>query len=233
MEGGKIKTAPLKLFVFDLDGTLIDNDVDFKSMKRSLADYISQKYGLKKPLYDEGDKTKDVLRKAVSILRNRGIEISEGNLLKEVDHILKKYEWEGAKNSKLRKCSKKLLEYLKECDFKVALLTNEPCDIVDFILEKLSIKELFDVVVTRDSIGELKPSIKGIKVISEKMEVRESDIVFVGDSSIDSKTAEIAGCRFWFVSEDSIPSDLKSEIVVKDLCELLEILRGIRGLFHK
>ena len=47
MEGGKIKTTSLKLFVFDLDGTLIDNDVDFKSMKRSLAHYISQKYGLK------------------------------------------------------------------------------------------------------------------------------------------------------------------------------------------
>ena len=166
------------------------------------------------------------MRKAVSILRNRGIEISENDLLKEVDHILKKYEWEGAKNSKLRKCSKELLKYLKECGFKVALLTNEPCDVVDFILEKLSIREFFDVVVTRDSIGELKPSIKGIKVISEKVGVGEDDIVFVGDSSIDSKTAEMAGCRFWFVAKDGIPSNLRSEIVVKDLCEILEILRG-------
>ncbi|MHA1505840.1 MAG: HAD family hydrolase [Candidatus Asgardarchaeia archaeon] len=218
-----------RLFVFDLDGTLIDNDLDFKSMKKSVMEYISMKYGIDESIYDDRDKTKDILRKTASILRKKGIEISEAILLKEIDPILKKYEWEGAKNSRLKRCSREVLEYLKKLNFKVAILTNEPSDVVNFLLEELSIREFFDLVVTRDLMGELKPSAKGIKMISERMKVREDEIVFIGDSSIDYKTAEMAGCHFWFLSKGNVPNCLKAEVILKDLCELLDILIRTEG----
>ena len=97
------------------------------------------------------------------------------------------------------------IELLKKCrnlDIKTACLTDLPNGMPDHIF-KPAIKKIlpyFDLYVSSQICGVRKPNKGGICYIADVFEIREADILFVGDEEKDFLTAKNAGCDFAYIS---------------------------------
>lgn len=98
------------------------------------------------------------------------------------------------------------IELLKKCrnlGFKTACLTDLPNGMPDYIFKPAVEKILpyFDLYVSSQICGVRKPNKGGICYIADVFEIREADILFVGDEEKDCLTALNAGCDFAYISD--------------------------------
>ena len=97
-------------------------------------------------------------------------------------------------------------ELLKECrnlGFKIACLTDLPNGMPDYIF-KPAIEEIlpyFDLYVSSQICGVRKPNKGGICYIADVFDIREEEILFVGDEEKDFLTAVNAGCDFAYITD--------------------------------
>lgn len=97
-------------------------------------------------------------------------------------------------------------ELLKKCrnlGFKIACLTDLPNGMPDYIFKPAIEKILpyFDLYVSSQICGVRKPNKGGICYIADAFEIRETEILFVGDEEKDYLTALNAGCGFAYISD--------------------------------
>jgi phosphoglycolate phosphatase len=78
----------------------------------------------------------------------------------------------------------------------VAVWTNNARAVTDIALGRFGLLPDFDLIVTRDEMGALKPAPDGWAVIARHFGVRETDAVVVGDSWVDGLAATKAGVAF-------------------------------------
>jgi FMN phosphatase YigB (HAD superfamily) len=88
--------------------------------------------------------------------------------------------------------------------WRTALWTNNAREITLVLLERFALLEHFDLVVTRDDMGALKPDPDGWRVIRDHFTPRQA--VVVGDSWVDGLAATAAGLPF--VAYRANPADL-------------------------
>ena len=105
----------------------------------------------------------------------------------------------AAKEAKLRKNVITVLEELKKRGIKLAVITNEGKRVTMFLVDSFGITDYFDIIVTRDDVGVLKPNPKGLLKIIDFLKVDKSQILLIGDSPIDIETARNAGITAWGV----------------------------------
>ena len=87
-----------------------------------------------------------------------------------------------------------LLERLGESGKQVALVTSVPNrTLVREALEGLTLKRYFAAVVTGEDVTRYKPDPEGIQMVLEKMGVRPSRVIMVGDSASDIQAGRNAG----------------------------------------
>ena len=97
-------------------------------------------------------------------------------------------------------------ELLKECrnlGFKTACLTDLPNGMPDYIF-KPAIEEIlpyFDLYVSSQICGVRKPNKGGICYIADVFDIREEELLFVGDEEKDFLTAMNAGCDFAYITD--------------------------------
>lgn len=87
----------------------------------------------------------------------------------------------------------KMLQYLKMQHKKVALITASLRDVVDIVIQRHDIVELFDVVVTGNDIKAHKPDPEGILLALNRLAVDPTKAVMLGDSDKDLGAASNAG----------------------------------------
>jgi phosphoglycolate phosphatase len=80
--------------------------------------------------------------------------------------------------------------------YGVALWTNNARSVTDIALGRFGLPPHFDLIVTRDEMGALKPAPDGWAVIARHFGVPEADAVVVGDSWVDGLAAAKAGVPF-------------------------------------
>ena len=87
-----------------------------------------------------------------------------------------------------------LLERLGESGMQVALVTSVPDrTLVCEALEGLTLNRYFAAVVTGEDVKRNKPDPEGIQMVLERMEVRPSRVIMVGDSASDIQAGRNAG----------------------------------------
>lgn len=97
-------------------------------------------------------------------------------------------------------------ELLKKCrslGFKIACLTDLPNGMPDYIFKPAieNILPYFDLYVSSQICGVRKPNKGGICYIADAFEIREAEILFVGDEEKDFLTALNAGCDFVYIND--------------------------------
>ncbi len=156
----------LDTFIFDLDGTLIELNLDFEEIRRALG--IKERYILESILKLEGEE------------RRRKLE------------ILKEFEIRAASNAKLTPHAKEVLDKLEELGLKKGVVTRNCRESVEIVVERFGLK--FDFVITRED-AKPKPSPEPILLALKLAKSEPERAVVIGDYVFDIMAGKRAGTK--------------------------------------
>jgi len=193
-----------KLFIWDLDNTLIASS----PLLWGAFSWVAEKYGNKKMTPQEivslyGPPEDVVIEKIV------GKE-------KKEDALREFYRFYQEKHDEMVKVFPLLLEtidYLRKRGVRQALFTSKGRKSAEITLEKLRIKDIFDLVVCGDEVLRPKPYPDGVIKILETLSIEPQEALYLGDSPLDAEAAHQAGVDFALVLWDFLPRDKEAKEV--------------------
>ncbi len=215
---------PLKVVVFDLDGTLVTNEIDFMSMRRAIRDLlIANGFPLETlPM----NSTQELLRRAFTYAGEKGLSLIEISRLRDQVYALaSKLEWEGAHKAKLVEGARETLLELQKRQVGVGVLTNDNRQTAEFLLKKYDLIKLVGKLVTRDDTPHMKPATDGLEIILQYFDATPSQTIFVGDTTIDIMTAKKLGIKcIARLSKVRTEEDLRAEGAIEVFPTLIDII---------
>lgn len=177
-----------KLVIFDLDGTLL-NTIDDITLSINLA--LNDMH-LRNATIDEA---KYLVGSGVDVLSKRTIklitETEDEILVKKFKDLYQLYYTIHQKDStKAYEGINEALKELKRLGIKIAVLSNKPHEDVLKVMDYYFKDIKFDYILGKIDKNRIKPDIDGVLMIEEELNIKSSnDILYVGDSNVDVKTA--------------------------------------------
>jgi phosphoglycolate phosphatase len=205
----------IKLIIFDLDGTLVDA---YLAIIRSF-NYAMQKMGYPK--------------QAILAIR-RAVGWGDENLLRpfvrkaDLKSVLKIYRQHHktslVKYSCLFPRVKKVLIYLKNKGYKLAVASNRPTEFSWILIRHLGLRKYFNYVLCADKLRHIKPHPEILNKIMKKLSLKPYQAIYVGDMVIDAQAGRRAGIKTIIVPTGS------NTIVEIKRQKPYRIIRGITDL---
>ena len=181
-----------KCVVFDLDGTLLDTLKDLNCA----CNYALRENGY--PIISI-EETRMFIGNGIRLLIERSLKGKLENVDKVFNDFKEYYFSHYNVYTKKYPNIDNVLAYLKNKNCVLGVLSNKNEIVLKKICDELFC-DAFDIVLG-DSPNRLKkPAIDGLVEISNKFNVNIEDIIYIGDSDVDVKTAINAKCRGVFVS---------------------------------
>lgn len=183
---------PIRLFIFDLDGTLIDTLTDITNS----LNYAFNKLGLEKQLAEKqvkglvGEGIGKLIEKAVEETKAGG-QKGEKKLVEDLkEQFLSHYRKHLLDNTDAYPGVPETLRSL--AGFKKAIITNKKTNLTKKILEGLDIARYFDLVVGPETAADRKPSPEPVFYVLRKLKMEPEEAVVIGDSRFDVETGRRA-----------------------------------------
>ncbi|MBI4746357.1 MAG: HAD-IA family hydrolase [Deltaproteobacteria bacterium] len=178
---------PIKLVIFDLDGTLVNS---IKDITNSL-NYATGPYGLAPKTVEEvaalvGEGITRVIERIIGEERLRHRE-------EVVNRFLEFYSEHIVDNTFPYPGVKETLEGLN--GYKKAVISNKREALSVKVLEALDLHRFFDLVVGSDSTSEKKPSPIPVLHALSNFGLTQKNAVMVGDSDLDIAAGKAAGVK--------------------------------------
>ena len=210
--------------VFDLDGTLIDSLPAISgSVNAMLADMgcaplpVTQIRGfigkgapdLVKKVIAATDLSDDTFVTALSTMMGHYAKAHDGNI--PFDHMVD------------------TLEGLRAAGYGLGICTNKPSTATQAVLDHLGLTDLFDVVISGDSLPQRKPHPAPLHAAFDAM--GRANRIYIGDSEVDAETATAAEVPFVLFTEGyrKAPiSDLTHTATFDDFRALPEIIASLQ-----
>lgn len=214
---------PIKLIIFDLDGTLIDSSRDITDA----INYAIVPYGLS-PLTKKdtiklvGEGISRLIEKLLSTTIFNGNDDVRRTVM---DRFLAYYSAHLLDNTDAYPDVRLTLERLKE--YKKAVISNKREALSRRILEGLGLSNFFDMIIGSDSTPEKKPSpLPILKVLSE-LDTKPEEAIIVGDSNLDIEAGRAAGLRTVSVTYGYRPYEMikDADFVIDRIGDLEEIIK--------
>ena len=183
----------LKAVIFDLDGTLIDFNIDYKAIRAEVKEFLTSK-GFPQSLFSLDESIFNMLKKAEVYMRNNsrtGKEIA--TLRIRIFEIAEKRELEAAHTTRLLPGAAETLKILHKMELKLGIATINSEKSTRYVLERFGIAQFFDAVATRDDVPEVKPNPVHVETVLTTLGVDACDTLMVGDWTGDIKTAREIG----------------------------------------
>lgn len=115
---------------------------------------------------------------------------------------------------------RRVLSWLKDARFRLGVNTNRT-DTTSMVFEAVDLLGFFDPIMTAGVAPRPKPDPAGMLSILDAWGLPAHEVVFVGDSDVDEKTARNSGVPFWAFKNPELGADLH----VPDFATLLRALR--------
>ncbi len=181
-----------ELFIFDLDGTLIDSS----DTVANAINFVRERIGL--PPMDR-EKILEAVNNPSLNPAEYFYEIEKFEPVHE-EWFMEYYSKYHDKELKLFDDALELLKDLKAKRCKTALATNAYRRSTIETLKHLEIEDIFDAVVCYDDVQRAKPYPDMLLYICKKLNISKDKAIFIGDGSKDRKAAESANLDFILVS---------------------------------
>lgn len=179
-----IASAPFKLVIFDLDGTLIDSYAAIhESLNAVLKNFGREPVSLRECRGLVGRGLDALLESVLD-----AAEVEEG-----IELFRESYERTGPELTELLPGANTVTRKLRERDVTLAIVSNKPSDFSEQLLDHLGLGERFELVLGPDQGFAPKPSPEMIEEVLSELEVDAQDALYVGDMAIDVLTARAAG----------------------------------------
>lgn len=214
----------LRLFIFDLDGTLIDSKLDL-----ALAVNATRARFGRPPLPHE--QIYAYIGQGAPMLVRRALDHTEDDALVEeaLAFFLTYYREHMLDNTVAYPGVRDGLSRLSEGGHILTVFTNKPERFSRAILAGLRLADYFGLIYGGNSFARKKPDPMGVEVILRETQTRKEEALLVGDSEIDVVTARNAGVWACGVTYglgshrlDAYPPDLR----IDSLTELAALVRA-------
>ncbi len=217
----------VKAIIFDLDGTILDSVADIASANNQ----VLTKHGLQ---------THDV-EAYIGFIGNgarRLVQLALPAQFAEkedvVDRFLEEYKLAYKANivdkSTLFEGILELLKWLNEVNIPIAINTNKPHDQTMLIAGKLLQAYDFAAILGQKDENPKKPDPFGASWIASQLGLKPGEVLFVGDSAVDVKTAQNAGMQLvgvsWGYSKENEFADAGCETIVDTASELRTLIEA-------
>jgi len=214
-----------KLFIFDLDGTLVDTAPDFKNSINYMLNEINEsEVSLIEIRNWVGYGARELIRRTVV---DKNIPHDENRIEEMLKIFLLHYTHNIDDDSVLFNNVKNVLEFLKNNGIKLAVCTNKMERLSNILLEKLNVLHMFDYLVGGDSLIRSKPDPFPLLNICEKLNTEISDSIMIGDSATDLNAGKGAGMPVVLVSygyTDNKDIYNEADLVINDFSQLKELV---------
>ncbi|MAN17867.1 MAG: phosphoglycolate phosphatase [Pelagibacteraceae bacterium] len=214
-----------KLFIFDLDGTLVDTAPDFKnSINYMLNELNESEVSLEEIRNWVGYGARELIRRTVV---DKNIPHDEQRIEEMLKIFLLHYTHNIDDDSVLFNNVRNVLEFLKDNGIKLAVCTNKMERLSNILLEKLNVLHMFDYLVGGDSLSKSKPDPFPLLNICEKLNTEISDSIMIGDSVTDLNAGKGAGMPVVLVSygyTDNKDIYNEADLVINDFSQLKELV---------
>lgn len=204
----------LKLVLFDVDGTLVDDIHRYRSLGKArysafnelssenaalewarLSGVNPEDWSIDPMGPISKAPRRDDLALAAGALYLDGFSWYEARQLAEKIYEKADYLHQQIYTPKLYEGVREKLIELKEKGFKLGLATNGVTRITKELVSILNISHLFEVVVGADMVEEGKPAPDVIILACDKAGFQTSDCMYVGDQPTDMEAANQAGVK--------------------------------------
>lgn len=187
----------MALVMYDLDGTLIDTASEIALAVNATL----RQYGFKTVTEDQvkawiGHGTVWLMQQAWPDKRDVD---AHDTWSKVMENFMQHYKDVVGTASKPYSAALETLTKLKEQGIKQAIVTNKEEPYTSKILAQHNMKDLFDLLISGNSLPYKKPDAAVVKYCLEALGETKESSLFVGDSEIDIKTAKNAGVTCWVV----------------------------------
>jgi len=176
----------VRVFIFDLDGTLIDSKKDL-----ALSVNATLRHMGRGPLEDETIFSYVGNGASVLVRRALGEQATEAEAEEGHRYFLSYYREHMLDNTTAFPGVSEALEQLKQ--HPMAVLTNKPVRFSKAILEGLGLARYFRYVYGGNSFQTKKPDPEGVNVLLRDFAASPRETMIVGDSDVDVRTARNAG----------------------------------------
>jgi phosphoglycolate phosphatase len=164
--------------VYDLDGTIVRLAVDWDDATEAVA-----------TIYRDAD-----LEPPGSLWTMLDVADEHG-LADPVESTIARHEREGARNSTRLPAADELVA----CDRPTGVCSLNAESACRIALAEHDLEDAVDAVVGRDTIARRKPDPDPLLAAVDRLSLRPSDVIFVGDTETDAETALRAGVAFRYV----------------------------------
>jgi phosphoglycolate phosphatase len=194
------------LFIFDLDGTLIDSSRDLAVAMNATRVHMGLAEIDPALIFSFVGNGAGVL-----VRRALGPDASEALVAEALAFFLKFYRAHALEHTQLYPGIRETVEQLHADEHPLAVLTNKPARISCDILEAIGLAKYFVRVYGGDSLPFKKPDPGGIQRLLGETGTAAGEALMIGDSSVDVRTARNAGIRACGVLWGFQPASLREE----------------------
>lgn len=227
-----------KLFIFDLDGTIIDTykqaiEINKKITKKQF-NLIVTKTDFSKMFDDNFFKSMiQYLKQNLSFFEYLKVKLHFKNKIEEfkknyISEIIKKED----QIKLFKNIDKTLLKLKQKKNLKIALVTSDFSNLTNRILKKLKINIFDDVLCAEYSLSKVEK----INYLVKKYKINKEDAYYIGDTIGDILEAKTAGIKTIIVSygfhmyNHIKNSKIKADYIARSVLELDQKLNEILEL---
>jgi HAD superfamily hydrolase (TIGR01509 family) len=227
-----MKKVTIKAAIFDLDGTLIDFNLNYKAIRGDIREYLLQ-VNIPSSLISTKDTVFEMLKKTEVFLRNSANAFSKSfsEIRIQVLSIADRYELEAARDTHLLPGVIDTLKTLKNMNFKVGLFTLSGDKSVNYILSRFKISSFFSVTVPRNRVNYVKPNPEHLGTALKVLDVTPQETIVVGDGIVDILTAkELKATAIGLTTGTSTVEQLTrqgADYIITSITDLISLIEEI------
>mgnify|MGYP000020590466 CR=1 FL=1 len=216
----------MDLVIFDLDGTLVDSQLDLaNSVNAARAHLDLEPIDVDLIASYVGDGAPLLIRRAL------GPEATEAQIQQALQFFYDYYREHMLDHTRPYPGVRAALDRLRDAGIQMAVLTNKPVRFSQALVEGLGLSGHFFRVYGGNSFEQKKPHPIGVETLLAESGAARDRTLMVGDSAVDVRTARNAGITVCGVTYGFQPEGFQAEppdLLVDNLEELTRILLEAR-----
>ncbi len=194
--------ARARAFLFDFDGTLIQQRIDFGLMRRAVMEVLGQHGADTAPL--AGMHILEAVERATAQIAPA--DPARARAAAEASHrAITAIELEAAETATAFPGVPELLQHLRASGWGVAIVTRNCRVAVERVLARTPLPH--DVLLTRDDVLHVKPDPRHLLAALERLGVAPEEAVMCGDHPMDVLAGKRIGARTVGVLPDGAGAD--------------------------